>query len=107
MKYSKGTTTPYSHSDEALRNAVDDCDVHSVISVTVGLAVNKRHWNNILARFSAKILPSQGLLGFLSQAEIACDDDILAETFAWKVTQKREVSLLSRRIMVSSLKLWV
>lgn len=34
MKHSKGTTSPYSHCDEALGDAVDNCDVHSVISST-------------------------------------------------------------------------
>lgn len=34
MKHSKGTTSPYSHCDEALGDAVDDCDVHPVISFT-------------------------------------------------------------------------
>lgn len=34
MKHSKGTASPYSHCDEALGDAVDDCVVHSVISST-------------------------------------------------------------------------
>lgn len=47
---------------------------------------------------------------FLSQAEIARDRDILAETFAWKVAQlqKRDVILLSsQRSVVTSLKLQI